>query len=64
MEHKEGKQLHISEIATVKCRLCGTIMRRNNYKTHQKKIHPKLNSEDLSGWCQPKISNLSKIPPS
>ena len=60
MERTEGKQLHISEIATVKCRLCATTMRRKNYKAHLKKIHPKANSDDLSGWSQPKILNMLK----
>jgi hypothetical protein len=60
MDHTESKQLHISEVATVKCRLCATTMRRKNYKAHLKKIHPKANSEDLSGWTQPKISTMFK----
>ena len=60
MDHTESKQLHISEVATVKCRLCSTTIGRKNYKAHLKKIHPKANSEDFSGWTQPKISTMFK----
>ena len=60
MEHAENKQLHISEVFTVKCKLCATTIRRKNYKVHLKTIYPKANSEDLSGWTQPKISSMFK----
>ena len=55
MENSAGKHYHISDIAMVKC---VTTMRRKNYKAHLKKIHPKANSENMSGWSQLKISNM------
>ena len=61
MENSAGKQYHISDIVMVKCRICVTTMRRKNYKAHLKKIHPKANSENMSGWSQPKISNMFPI---
>ena len=62
MNNKEAKHLHISETATVNCRLCGTTMRRKHYKAHLRKVQPWANCEDLSGWSQPKIRNMFKIP--
>ena len=49
---------HVSESAIEICRICKLKLRRKNYKTHLKNVHPKSNSEDLSGWSQPKITSL------
>ena len=37
-------------------------MRRKNVKAHLKKVHLRANCEDSSGWSQPKIQNMFKIP--
>ena len=49
---------HISESATVTCRVCRIRLSRKNYKAHLKNIHPKENPNDLSGLSQPKITSL------
>ena len=49
---------HISESATVTCRVCRIRLSRKYYKAHLKNIHPKENPNDLSGLSQPKITSL------
>ena len=48
----------VSEKAMVTCRICLTTLRKKYYKTHLKKIHPRANTDDLSGKDQLKISGM------
>ena len=52
------KRLHASETALEKCRVCKITLRRKNYKAHLKNVHPKEDSDDLSGYSQPKITSM------
>ena len=52
------KRLHASETAIEKCRVCKITLRRKNYKAHLKNVHPKEDSDDLSGYSQPKITSM------
>ena len=58
MEEHSPSSAFVSETAMVKCRFCQTTLRKKNYKTHLKNIHPKQDCEDLSGKDQLKISNM------
>ena len=51
----------VSEKVMVTCRICLTTLRKKNYKTHLKKIHPKANTDDLSGKDQLKISSMFSL---
>ena len=48
----------VSEKAMVTCKFCLTTLRKKYYKTHLKKIHPRANTDDLSGKDQLKISGM------
>ena len=52
------KPSYKSESLMEKCRVCKTVLLRKNYKTHLKKIHPKEDPGDLSGWSQQKIFSI------
>ena len=58
MEDNISSASFVSETAMVKCRVCQTSLRKKNYKTHLKNIHPKKDYEDLSGKDQLKLSNM------
>ena len=61
MDSTQGKISHVSETATVKCRVCKLVLRRKNYKAHLKALHPKDDPGDLSGWCQNKITSMFAV---
>ena len=42
MDSTQGKISHVSETATVKCRVCKIVLRRKNYKAHLKAYIPKM----------------------
>lgn len=58
MEGNSSSSGFVSETAMVKCRICQTSLRKKNYKTHLKKVHPIADCEDLSGKDQQKISSM------
>ena len=58
MEDNISSASFVSETAMVKCRVCQTSLRKKNYKTHLKKIHPKEDYEDLSWKDQLKLSKM------
>ena len=58
MEENSPSSAFVSETAMVKCRFCQTTLRKKNYKSHLKNIHPKQDCEDLSGKDQLKISSM------